>query len=354
MSVGTGMLKLQTFLVALLVASLSPNKLGAASVAVTASSECGVTVSGMLTEGDTEKVKAALEQAQTAFHNSPRNAIAANVVCLNSRGGSLREALQLVSHLMEDNHIATYIPSDAVCIEACAFVFMAGRESFENLTFPKRAMHVTAQLSFRAPPPDPDSLKSGAIAASYREAVQTLGTLANHNGNHSVGTGLDKDLPYPRSLIVAFIKAGSQSAVSVATLSDAHRWSIDLKGIKPLPAVQRSGLFRACKLHLEAQDRTSNVGSFGQPDAPIPLSSTKAQRTSFPNFGTKSRTCFADVYKDRAGRIHLAISFGASASDQSVTPLDHLPKLLAESPNTETKPPIWTVLPLETPVSDLR
>ena len=107
--------------------------------------KCQYLLDGKIQDGDTQKVRAKF--ATIDRFNHPNDL----VLCLNSVKGSYSEAIRLAKYL--DSGIATVIPEQSRCENACAVAFLGGRFIHrENPAFsvPKRTMHPTSVVGFRA------------------------------------------------------------------------------------------------------------------------------------------------------------------------------------------------------------
>jgi hypothetical protein len=85
-----------------------------------------VSISGELTEGDTDRLKAAIKVANDAGK-------LVTSVRLNSDGGNLLEGVKL-AEAVKFAKMATNVGQGATCASACFLVFAAGETKFANYT----------------------------------------------------------------------------------------------------------------------------------------------------------------------------------------------------------------------------
>lgn len=87
-------------------------------------SGCAVLIQGQIEEGLSKRIQD-LQLERLA------NGVDAPVVCLNSEGGSLREAVELLDYFIE-NQILTYVNAGDACLSACAVAFLGGSAFYGN------------------------------------------------------------------------------------------------------------------------------------------------------------------------------------------------------------------------------
>lgn len=184
---------------------------------------CNLSLTGEIQAGDADQIIARLTKALATW--SDEGQYGHSVLCLNSAGGSLSEAMKIVD-FMRDNYIATRLESAARCESACAMIFMAG--SFfihEGGAYKWRVMHPTARLGFHAPSllvPD-RQYTAGTVSKSYRLALETIAlTLSNLVQNR----GLEDGQQVKPSLLAEMLRTPSDDMMYIDTVDKAGRWGI--------------------------------------------------------------------------------------------------------------------------------
>jgi hypothetical protein len=323
---------------------------------------CGVHMNGEIVDGDVERLQQAIDKAeqeeQAIRDRNPKAVNFPDDICFDSPGGSLSAASKVIDYLMTNNRIGTVIDKGATCAGACAYVFMAGRSTFENLTFPRRWLHVAGTLAFQRPETTGSAQSSAeALQRSYQEAVRTLSALAKHNGSHKEGSWRDAAFPYPRSLVAEVVKAGPGQPLVVDTLEQAHKWQIALFGVRFPGEPTRRHLHRACVA--EAADRTDlGVGKAAEQsvaDEVVAIAPGKTVRTVFNGFGAKAAdVCVIDLYRSPISGLHVNVAFGKSVKNATqYTGIDFLSKVVDDRDGKDDNTPIWRTLPMATTIASL-
>lgn len=119
-----------------------------------------ISISGDLTEGDTDAFKAAVKSANDAGK-------LVSSVRLNSGGGSLLEGVQL-AEIVKFAKMATNVGQGATCASACFMVFAAGEAKFANYTA-QIGVHGASDQTGR------ETAQSGAATVSMARIAKELG-----------------------------------------------------------------------------------------------------------------------------------------------------------------------------------
>lgn len=112
----------------------------------TSQSGCAVVIRGTIESGLTVRV-------QDMHLERLYNGMDAPVVCLDSEGGNLEEAVELLDYFIE-SQILTYVDEGDTCLSACAVAFLGGSARFGNgqmFLILSRAIHPNAVIGFHAP-----------------------------------------------------------------------------------------------------------------------------------------------------------------------------------------------------------
>lgn len=171
------------------------------------------------------------------------------LLCLNSPGGALVEALKIAELMNEyGNAIATKIEQGAICESACALVFMAG--SFvphESEKYTWRVLHPQGKLGFHAPDiliPD-GSYTEATVKKAYGIALKSISETIN---SLVVRIGFDKPA-MKSSLLGKMLDTPPDDMFYIETVDHAGRWEVD---VGPLPEVRNPApehLVDACVNH---------------------------------------------------------------------------------------------------------
>ncbi|MEZ5844493.1 MAG: hypothetical protein R3D27_12290 [Hyphomicrobiaceae bacterium] len=212
---------------------------------------CNLLLQGPIEKGDTERLKALVEQNRIDTHSKvPR-------LCLHSPGGSYAEGLKLAEFLM-DNNIGTGVPATAKCYSACAIIFMGG-------TFPwkgqiNRFLHAQGTLGFHAPfIPDRNDGKQVTVDVKelrllYADGIKAMSDFMK------LGVGNDVKRITPE-LMQEMLAKGPGEFFYVDTVGKAIRFRIHLYGIDVMPRLDDDGICNACvNMHYGAYERYGRGG----------------------------------------------------------------------------------------------
>lgn len=197
---------------------------------------------GEIDKNTKEQLEAKIEE----FYPSGELAGDLILLYLDSSGGSFSEAIELAEYVSSLG-IITAIDQNAICLSACAFVFMAGREPpYEGPGAVSRSMHVEAKLGFHAPflgygPQLLDQKFEGTnrdVSAAYQTGLVQMGQLLTGSGS----TGLR----WPPSLVGKVLQTSPSEYLYIETVDDAGRWNIDIFGEKDESLASDKSKFIAC------------------------------------------------------------------------------------------------------------
>lgn len=224
----------------LIFASLAANS-QAATIRLGGSEEmgCRIEITGQITTGDTETLRALFEQLGYPTGYSPIG----RRICLDSPGGLLSEGLLLADLIAEWNY-GTAIAHGASCESACAVAFLAGR--FNNpeaggAFSTDRLLHPRGKLGFHAP-----SLLLGErnysrseVDTAYAIALVSMAGILEHRANW--GTAI------PDSLFLSLLGTPPYEMSYVETVGQAARWQIDVAPVA-MPQIEvKQALTNACR-----------------------------------------------------------------------------------------------------------
>lgn len=189
--------------------------------------DCTILLRGQIESGDSAALQELLEQSQMRQGTE--------ILCLDSTGGQLNEALRLAELLLSSG-VGTKLKSGVSCLSACAVLFMAGRMYVDEFgDIPWRVMHPSARLAFHAPSLLRIEDNSGGvytfkeIETAYGLALRSIAMLNRVMGSTSENfTNTNSQPAMKPSLVSAILSTppGSESWLEVSTVDQAGRWNI--------------------------------------------------------------------------------------------------------------------------------
>lgn len=187
---------------------------------------CNLILEGLVQIGDLDKLKNAVNSDQY-----PR-------LCLNSPGGSYKEALRIAKFLMDES-IGTAVMEKDVCASACAIIFMAGSAPWKGRL--NRFMHPSSILAFHAPYL-PGTLgrhhMRGDIAVAFQAGIRAINRLIR------LAEGTVPNF-FPNDLLRAMLDKGPNETYAIDTVGKAIRYRIHLFGGRT-PPLTESNFCNAC------------------------------------------------------------------------------------------------------------
>ena len=235
-----------TLLGLILLLALHPRPGHAADIRLVDSPVCQILLSGQITAGDTERLRALVRQLQERGTWQRMESTLEWRMCLDSTGGSLPEAARMAEFVFQTG-IGTVLAPNAVCLSACSWVFMLGFEQgYEELFGPNRHMHYTARLGFHAPRLNLGDLQfltraqAEEAVAAVNDAVARILQLSN---SRILGTrpAIDADL-----LEEAWSEQRADRFFFVDTVDKAGRWGIHVFGLTWPAEIDMIAAARAC------------------------------------------------------------------------------------------------------------
>lgn len=186
---------------------------------------CTHRISGQFAPGDFDRIAPRLRSSiQTWWDEADYGK---TVVCLDSPGGVITEALKLAAVLREDG-IGTKLEAGAVCESACALLFMAGSFfAHESGLYKWRVMHPTARLGFHAPSLQVNrgQYSDETVTRAYDLAMETLArTIEDLMQNR----GFEDGEHLKPSLMADMLRTPPTRMMYVETVDQAGRWDITI------------------------------------------------------------------------------------------------------------------------------
>ena len=208
---------------------------------------CTGQLTGQIARGDAARVAAWVEAEYAA--QPPAEHPEPVVLCLDSPGGNLPEALE-IGRILYDRSVHTRLTENARCLSSCALIFMMGTDQYMGhaegeVIGPRRSMHTSAELGFHRPElrlPPSDTRRSDAdVESSFNLAIEAtllLVELAN--------LPTFEDVMIPADLIQAMFTHRGADFYYIDTTGKAGRWDIRVEGLDWPTAMDRHSLFNAC------------------------------------------------------------------------------------------------------------
>ena len=171
-------------------------------------------------------------------------------VCLSGPGGDFAEAIEIIK-ILQPLGYATVVPENAVCLSACAFIFLAGDIVLRGETFgeiaPFRVLHVSATLGFHAPRGDLKGLAPVMpIDWLNRQVEFALGIMRNFESLFLDRDSLYRNKRLPRDLFSEIlVRFDPDDFFYIDTINKAGRFNIRLAGV-PAIQIDETSLPRLC------------------------------------------------------------------------------------------------------------
>ncbi|MDA7426892.1 hypothetical protein PGB28_00365 [Primorskyibacter aestuariivivens] len=240
---------------------------------------CAVKISGPIETGDLDRFKAFVRDEVTplglpvvggaqSVNSGPHP-----MICLDSPGGSLAEAVRMALYIKEGyseeegtfilRNMATMVAAGDKCHSACAVLFLAGQSSEgQHGNFPARNLHVGGELAFHAPSLDVPSgdYSKESVDKAFRLAVQAISQLMSRADT----------LELSPKLIDQMLSVPPEVLGYLDTVGAAQAYGVDLVGLPVPQGLTRDRVGQLCDmarrpgaaLSLPTVGRSSTVPDF--------------------------------------------------------------------------------------------
>jgi hypothetical protein len=214
---------------------------------------CDLLLEGEIFPGDADRIIERIEQIQ-----EEKRSIIANhdyigsVLCLNSPGGSLLDALRVASAI----RVATRVRAGDECLSACAMIFMSGHVNFdESVPMAWRVLEPGGLLGFHAPSLGESlgSLSGEEINSLYNLSLATISEIASTLMVRFAG---EIDRYFPPSLLAATLTTPPDDMMFIDTVDEAARWNISVStnwNSASILAMDLIDIARSCEASLRWQ-----------------------------------------------------------------------------------------------------
>ena len=197
---------------------------------------------GPIEAGDTEKLKAVLDQTGMAAEVDYDT----NVLLLNSPGGDFREAIRMMD-LLYERTVRTYVWETSECLSACAIVFLAGTGASPDSQFPHRTIRPGGRLGIHAPSiPDlgDTMLPASEMNLAYSEALASMSEIASRADLFQI----------PNSLVVQMLTTPPEKMYMIETIGDANRWGVKVDIQSSVVGFAQDEIVNLCKSYNSYRD----------------------------------------------------------------------------------------------------
>ncbi|MEP1423585.1 MAG: hypothetical protein ABJX32_17860 [Tateyamaria sp.] len=212
---------------------------------------CTATLSGILYPEDSEAVSAYFEDSDDAFH----------VLCLDSPGGSLSEGIR-IGDILQERGVPTAVGRNAECLSACAVLFLAGLEWFNDGTppLPQRLLHAGGRLGFHAPSltVSEGSFTQEQVSRAYDIAIATLAEIGARKADWKLSD----------SLLTTLLRTPPSEMYEVDTVFKAALWGISVVGTAYPANNSFLNAAEACTKDYAHRRETGRVARSGTPIGP--------------------------------------------------------------------------------------
>lgn len=223
---------------------------------VNTQSVCQYEMIGVIGEGDADAFRQFLADKDTGQLPT--------VLCLNSRGGSLGQAVE-IAELAIMHKIGTMIQKDAKCLSSCSFVFMAGSApdltiSAEPKAFIWRVLQPGGILGIHRPdlPIDGRRLTTEFVQDVYGVALATVSRVIKVLATSGF---LSDGAQVKQSFLLSWLTTPFQEMRYVETVDDIGRWQIAINTPRFLPELADEVLALGCRNALAWQQDLSAISA---------------------------------------------------------------------------------------------
>jgi hypothetical protein len=223
---------------------------------------CNFILHGVIESGDRDRMEGEIDAffraSRVGDSSTRREGNNWPVLCLESKGGDIQEALKLAELFRAWIRV---VEEDRTCSSACAILFMAhsrreGTFAHSDMS-PGRFLHFRGQLGFHAPSlelPSDQKVGTDDVTTAYARALATLGAVAGRDldlswnrteGRSFVSNRFSEDI-LPAGLLLAFVSVPPDSLYTITRLAEAIEWGIEIYGFPPPEVLSQRMLQQGC------------------------------------------------------------------------------------------------------------
>ncbi len=195
--------------------------------------------------GCSHKFEGAIQQGDIQKFNIVEPGQTITVVCLDSPGGSLKEATK-IAEFLKKNNIGTKLEANARCESACAIIFMAGSYyAHEVGSLHWRIMHPKSRLGFHSPAllVANGSYDKASVEKAYELAMQSVSEIIFKLVSFEGFEGGDS---MKASLLGEMMRTPSSKMFMIDTVDKAGRWDIMVGPTRNINNLSDKQFYRAC------------------------------------------------------------------------------------------------------------
>ncbi len=217
---------------------------------------CTHSITGQFQPGDGDRLARVIGDSIDRWRDQGQYGV--SVVCLDSPGGAVPDALKLAA-MFRERGIGTKLEARATCESACALLFMAGSfYAHESGLYKWRIMHPTARLGFHAFDLQVPSgnYEAKMVNQAYALAMETLArTIEDLMQNR----GFEDGEHLKPSLVAAMLRTPPDRMMYVDTVDQAGRWGIRVGPLRNARVTMSEGDFRRACANQKAWERDESA-----------------------------------------------------------------------------------------------
>jgi len=185
------------------------------------SGRCTHLMTGAIEPGDAHRFEAMLDQLPPQDHDDLNF-----VICMNSGGGNLTEALK-IGEMIHRSFFGTFIDEGSECLSACAVAFMHGRIAYWESFVDFRMLHPGGTLGFHAPSlnlgANADLVPATLVDAAFSAAMQNVSALTDSAARNVQSSARPV---IPLGLLSDMLATPSEEMIYADTLHRTFRWQV--------------------------------------------------------------------------------------------------------------------------------
>jgi hypothetical protein len=206
-------------------------------------SNCVLELTGEIVSGD---LKQLIKKSSEHFKGVNGESSAADVLCLDSPGGSLTEGVKIAEYVYK-NGIGTVVGEKAECYSMCAIIFMMGIAQGDEVKFVNRKLHVKGKLGFHRPYlviNSSETIDAKVLALAYNAAAEDFSKvmiLANNRVPWSNSTMIKPDL------VQAMLRHVGNDFFMIDTVDKLGRFEIEPLGLSEKSPFESEDAYYVCE-----------------------------------------------------------------------------------------------------------
>lgn len=215
-----------------------------ASAAAQEKIECAATLKGKISQEKVDDIISILGKKPPRF---PGESI---VLCLNSPGGNIFEAMRLIDFMSiqasGSNGIMTYVPKGATCNSSCAFILLTGFICARYTCYNERSIHRSATVGFHTPfiPGRGVSADIQDLQTAYLLGVRVIKQLYE---NMTSSMSFDEtNLRLSSEMLIDILSSPPDQMHELDSIGDLVKYKINLIGQRKKEKISINNFINAC------------------------------------------------------------------------------------------------------------